>query len=190
MPPDYVYFDLETQRSANDVGGWGNKDQMGISVAVTYSTRLGRYIVYGEDRINELVEQLTKADLVIGYNHINFDYEVLMGHTILDLKSQVRSLDLMTDLERQLGHRLKLDSVASASLGTGKTAEGLQAIRWWQEYKSTSDVAPLMKIAEYCCFDVKVTKLVHEFGAQHGRVKYADRFNREQSVEVDWQLPA
>ena len=181
-----VYFDLETQRSANDVGGWGNKDKMGMSVGVTYSTALDKYTVFGENRVDDLVEQLTRADLVIGYNHISFDYEVLMGYTILDLKAQACSFDLMTDLEERLGHRLKLDSVASASLGTGKTAEGLQAIRWWQEYKASGDAAPLMNIAEYCCFDVKVTKLVHEFGCRHGHVKYGDRFGREQTVQVDW----
>lgn len=33
-----VYFDLETQRSISDVGGYANKDKLCISVAVTYST--------------------------------------------------------------------------------------------------------------------------------------------------------
>ncbi len=29
---DIVYFDLETQRTANDVGGWDKKDLMGMSL--------------------------------------------------------------------------------------------------------------------------------------------------------------
>ena len=36
---DIVYFDLETQRTANDAGGWDKKAAMGMSVGVTYSTR-------------------------------------------------------------------------------------------------------------------------------------------------------
>ena len=36
---DIVYSDLETQRSFGDVGGAANKDKMGISVGVAYSTR-------------------------------------------------------------------------------------------------------------------------------------------------------
>ena len=182
MAQDFVYFDLETQRSANDVGGWGNKDRMGMSIGVTYSTKTGQYHIYDEKSVDGLVDQLLKADLVIGYNHISFDYEVLQGYTILDLKSQIRSLDLMVELEKTLGHRPKLEAVAAASLGTGKTAEGTQAIIWWREGK-------IMEIAEYCCFDVKVTKLVHEFGADKGFVKYSNRFNQVQKVEVDW-LPA
>lgn len=155
---------------------------MGISVAVTFSTRTGKYRIFRQDNVQDLIKQLMAADLVVGYNHISFDYEVLMGHTILNLKEQCQSLDLMVDLERRLGHRLKLDAVASASLGTGKTADGLQAIRWWQEGK-------IMEIAEYCCYDVKATKLVHEFGARYGHVKYHDKFGRLHSVEVDWHLP-
>ena len=43
MARDVVYFDLETQRTANDAGGWGRKQEMGMSIGVTYSTALGEY---------------------------------------------------------------------------------------------------------------------------------------------------
>jgi len=180
MERDIVYFDLETRRTANDVGGWNNKGQMGISVAVTFSTKHNEYRIYQEHEVQDLIKQLLRADLVIGYNHISFDYEVLMGHTVMDLRDQIQSFDLMVDLEKRLGHRLKLDAVASATLGgLSKTADGLDAIRWWQQ-------GEIMKIAEYCCFDVKVTKCVHEYGVKHGHVKYLDRTKREQVVKVDW----
>ena len=82
---DIVYFDLETQRSFGDVGGAANKDKMGISVGVAYSTRTEQYHIFGEDETDDLVKMLTRADLVVGYNHIYFDYPVLQGYTILDL---------------------------------------------------------------------------------------------------------
>ncbi|MCB1208768.1 MAG: ribonuclease H-like domain-containing protein [Verrucomicrobiales bacterium] len=179
MPRDIVYFDLETRRTANDVGGWGNKHKMGVSVAVTYSTKLQEYLIYTEDEIADLVHQMVRADLVVGFNHISFDYEVLLGHTVFDFRDQLRSLDLLVELEQKLGHRLKLEAVAAATLGTGKTADGLEAIRWWQQGK-------MAEIAEYCCYDVKVTKCIHEYGAKHGHVKYHDRNGREQIVAVEW----
>ena len=181
MPPDIVYFDLETQRTANDVGGWDKKRDMGMSLGVTYSTRLGEYRIYPEKRADELVQQLIRADLVVGFNVINFDYEVLMAYTVLDLPHQCRTLDLLVDIEKKLGHRLGLDAVASASLGIGKTGDGLDAIRWWREGR-------LVEIAEYCCFDVKCTKLVHEYGAQHKKLHYVDRFRQKKSVAVEWTL--
>lgn len=181
MPGDIVFFDLETRRTANDVGGWGNKHKMGISVAVTFSTKLNEYMIYTEDEAGALIEQLKRADLVVGFNHIGFDYEVLMGHSIFDFRDQLRSLDMLIDLEKALGHRIKLDAVAAATLGAGKTADGLDALKWWQQ----GEVA---KIAEYCCYDVKVTKCVYEYGAKHGHVKYHDRNGREQTAQVKWEM--
>ena len=114
------------------------------------------------------------------------DSPVLQGYTILDLPNQTINLDMMIEIEQVLGHRLKLDSLASASLGTGKSADGLDALRWWQEYKKTGNKEPMMKIAEYCCYDVKVTKEVHEFGIKNGFLKYNDRNGNPTQVEVDW----
>jgi DEAD/DEAH box helicase domain-containing protein len=159
---------------------------MGISVAVTYSTARGGYRIYGESEVNELVAELVRADLVVGWNHVEFDYPVLQGYTVYDLPAQTVNLDMMLDLQDKLGFRLKLDAAASASLGTGKSADGLDALRWWQEYKKTGSNAPLMKIAEYCAFDVKVTKCVHEYAVANGHVKYHDRGGHLQEVAVAW----
>ena len=80
-----------------------------------------------------LIDQLRRADLVVGFNHISFDYGVLRGCSVSSSPTRLQSLDLMLDLEKKLGHRPKLDAVASATLGAGKTADGLEAIRWWQQ---------------------------------------------------------
>jgi DEAD/DEAH box helicase domain-containing protein len=173
-----IYFDLETQRTANDVGGWDKKSSMGISLGVTYSTESNQYEIFSEKRVSDLIDLLTRADLVVGFNSRRFDYEVLMGYTILDLPHHLPTLDLLEVVERAAGHRLSLDAVAQATLGVGKSGDGLDAIRWWREGK-------IMEIAKYCCFDVKVTKLVHEYALQHGELRYLDRFGRKQALKVD-----
>lgn len=180
MAKDIVYFDLETQRTANDVGGWDKKHQMGMSLGVIYSTATGEYEVFSEKRVEELVARLLRADLVVGYNVIRFDYEVLMGYTIHDLPSLLPTLDMLLPVEKKLGHRLSLDALAMGTFGYGKIAEGLDAIRWWREGK-------LMEIAQYCCFDVKVTRMVHEYGEEKGELFYMDRFARKQRVEINWR---
>ena len=177
-----IYFDLETHRTANDVGGWDKKSSMGISLGVTYSTASGTYEIFSEKRVPDLIALLTRADLVVGYNSRRFDYEVLMGYTILDLPHHLPTLDLLEVVEKAAGHRLSLDAVAQATLGVGKSGDGLDAIRWWREGK-------LMEIAEYCCFDVKVTKLVHEYAKEHGELNYMDRFGRKQTLKVDLNSP-
>jgi DEAD/DEAH box helicase domain-containing protein len=180
MSADVVYFDLETQRTANDAGGWDRKRDMGMSIGVTYSTKRCEYRIYTEKNVQDLIDQLVRADLVVGFNVVNFDYEVLMGYTILDLPDRCRTLDLLVELEKSLGHRVGLDAVATATLGVGKTGDGLDAIRWWREGR-------MVDIAEYCCFDVKCTKLVHEFGVEYRKLHYHDRFQKKQTVPVKWQ---
>ena len=174
-----VYFDLETQRTANDVGGWDRKRDMGMSLGVTYSTGLEEYRIYREARVDELVQQLLKADLVVGFNVINFDYEVLMGYTVLDLPHCLRTLDLLVDIEQRAGTKPKLDNIAQTTLGVGKTADGIDAIKWWRERR-------MLEIAEYCCYDVKVTRLVHEYGRENRELFYTDKFNRKQKLAVAW----
>ena len=182
-----VYFDLETQRSFGDVGGSMHKDKMQVSVAVTYSTTRGTYEIYAENEMEKLGEELVRADLVVGWNHMQFDYPVLQPYVFHTLAEQTINLDMMLELEKIVGFRLKLDSVASASLGTGKSADGLDALRWWQEHKKSGQFEPLRKIAEYCAYDVKVTKCVHEYALEHGLLKYDDKSGRIAEVIVDWK---
>ncbi len=173
-----VYFDLETQQSADEVGGWNNISKMRMSVGVTYSTARGDYKIYGEPQVNDLIAELQRADLVVGFNHLRFDYEVLHGYTAYDL-TQLPTLDMLVELQKTLGHRLSLDSIATATFGVEKTAEGLQAISWFKEGK-------LMEIAEYCCYDVKITKLVYEYGQQQRQLSYNNRFGKKMTVAVGW----
>jgi DEAD/DEAH box helicase domain-containing protein len=173
-----VYFDLETQKSADEVGGWDKISAMKMSVGVTYGTARGEYQIYGERDVDALIRDLQRADLVVGFNILRFDYEVLHGYTTLDL-CQLPTLDMLVYLADKLQHRLKLDSIATATFGVEKTAEGLQAIQWFKEGK-------LAEIAEYCCFDVKLTKLVHEYGVEHRQLHYTNRFGRKLTVPVQW----
>jgi hypothetical protein len=173
-----IYFDLETQRSADEVGGWDKINQMGMSVGVTYSSAKGEYTIYGEKQVGDLITELQRADLVVGFNNLRFDYEVLHGYTSFDLR-QLPTLDMLVKLSETLRHRLSLDSIATATFGVEKTAEGLQAIEWFKQGK-------LLEIAEYCCYDVKITKLVHEYGVQHRQLHYHNRFGKKLSVPVDW----
>src|SRR5947208_15248875 len=124
MPPGTVYFDLETQRTANDAGGRERKGDMRMSVGVIFSSATGRYEVFGEAQVNQLVERLRRADLVVGFNVLNFDYQVLMDYTILDLVAELPTADLMADMEKRVGHRLGLDAIAQATLGITKKVPG------------------------------------------------------------------
>ncbi|MDZ4789013.1 MAG: ribonuclease H-like domain-containing protein [Blastochloris sp.] len=181
MARNIVYFDLETQKSAQEVGGWGNIRDMKVAIGVTYSTARGGYEIYTENQVGELIKELQRADLVVGFNIIRFDYTVLEPYACFDF-SQVPSLDLMVSIEEKIGHRVGLDAVAEASMGINKTADGMEALKWWKQGR-------VAEIAEYCCYDVKATKLVHEYGANHGKIYFESNKTRlKQEVLVDWTL--
>jgi len=177
-PKNILYLDLETQKSAEEVGGWNKVREMRMSIGVTYSTARQEYRIYSEKEVDDLVRTLQRADLVVGFNNLGFDYEVLHYYTVLDLR-QIPTLDVLVELQKNLQHRLSLDAVAAATLGVEKTAEGMQAIRWFREGR-------LADIAEYCCYDVKITRLVHEYGAAHRQLYYRDRFGKKLTVTVAW----
>lgn len=174
-----VYFDLETQRGKNDVGGWQNARMMGMSIGVTYSTQRGGYRIYTENEVGELLTELQRADCVVGFNTHGFDFKVLSAYSVFDL-SQIASLDLIESVRQTLGKPIGLDALAQETLGIGKTGDGMDALRWWKEGK-------LAQIAEYCCYDVKVTRLLHEYGVAYGKVFYKNNItHKREPVAVQW----
>ena len=117
-PLRLVFFDLETQRSAQEVGGWHNAHLMRVALAVTFDTREGSYRSWYEADVAELIAHLKTADLVIGFNIVRFDYRVLRGYTDDDL-TRLASFDMLDAIHARLGYRLPLAHLAEETLGIG-----------------------------------------------------------------------
>jgi DEAD/DEAH box helicase domain-containing protein len=173
-----ITFDVETQYTADEVGGWSHIRDMRLAVAVTYDSVADVYRDYTEQDVDLLISTLRSADLVVGYNLLRFDYEVLRAYTN-DPLLDIQTVDMLRDLYRTMGWRPKLDNVAAATLGESKSADGLQAVRWFRK-------GQLDKVIAYCQRDVQVTWNVYEFGRRNGYVKYRDRRWREHMVPVRW----
>jgi DEAD/DEAH box helicase domain-containing protein len=167
-PATTVLFDLETLRSAEAVGGWGQAHRMGVALGVVCFLEEGRFEVYREDRVRDLAATLEAADLVVGYNVKGFDYKVLSGYTGVDYARKLPTLDLLEDLHRALGFRVGLDALARATLGTGKTADGLQCLQWVREGR-------LDLVEAYCRADVEVLRDIYLHGRREGCVRVPDR---------------
>jgi DEAD/DEAH box helicase domain-containing protein len=161
LPENYGVFDVETQLSAREVGGWHRADKMRISVAMLYVSTEDRFISFTEDRIEELIEWLFKLELVIGFNNKRFDNKVLSAYTGKSLAT-LPSLDILEEISAQLGYRLSLDRLAEHTLGIKKSGDGLQALKWFKQGR-------IQKIAEYCTKDVRITRdlFLHGFTEHH-----------------------
>ena len=99
-----LYFDLETQKSADEVGGWGNIHLMGLAVGVVWDSFEQKYFSYLESEASRLVEKLRMADLVVGFSVKKFNYAVLQPYADFDL-SEIATFDMLDDIKAKLNRR-------------------------------------------------------------------------------------
>ena len=171
-------FDLETQRSAAEVGGWHRADRMGVSCGVIYDSQKDVFNEYRENQISRVIADLKKFELIVGFNIKRFDYLVLKGYSDFDFKT-LNTLDILEDIHHHLGFRLSLAHVAQETLGTTKTGDGLQALKWWKEGR-------IREIIDYCKMDVKLTRDLYLFGRQNGYLIFRNRDQKQVRIPVDW----
>jgi len=178
MRGDKIVLDLETQKTFDEVGGRNYEDLL-ISVVGVYRYETDSYECYLEKELHLLENLLIDCPLVIGFNHRKFDLPVLQRYVQVDT-TQIPLLDLMEDIYNRIGHRVSLDSVAQATLKTGKTGHGLDAIDYYRQ-------GEWEKLKQYCLNDVKITRGVYEYGRQNGHVYYLTRDGTDRrSVRVEW----
>jgi DEAD/DEAH box helicase domain-containing protein len=178
--PRVLYFDLETQKSAADVGGWGNTHLMKLAVGVVWDSLEQKHFSYLENEADRLVAKLRMADLVVGFNVIGFDYPVLQPYARdFDLQ-EITTFDMLVDVKRLLNHRLSLYHLAQNTLNAEKSADGLVSLQWYKEGK-------IDKIVEYCKQDVEITRDLFLYGESNGHVIYKTRSGTVKELKVDWK---
>ncbi len=163
-----IVLDLETQKSFDDVGGRGKNHLLKISVCGIYDYTTDKYQIYREHEIPKLASLLQTADQIIGYNIKDFDFEVLRPYLNFNIDN-VPYLDLLEEIAKAIGHRIKLEDVAQATLGKGKSGSGLDALLYFKQGRW--DV-----LEKYCLDDVKVTKQVYDYVLKNGKLLYKDFF--------------
>jgi DEAD/DEAH box helicase domain-containing protein len=157
-----IVFDIETQNTFSDVNNDFSK--LKISCVSIYKYSDDKYESFEEHELGRLWPILEKADRLIGYNIEHFDLPVMNNYYPGNLL-EFHYLDIMKEVKNNVGFRLKLNDIAMATLDIQKSAEGLQAIRWWKEGK-------IDEIKKYCEQDVRVTKEIYEFGKANKQLFY------------------
>ncbi len=178
-----VVLDIETQNTFDEVGGYFT-DKLKVSLVGVYFYETNTYESFLEPELPKLFSRLERSGRIIGFNSIGFDMPVLnnyYGGNLLNLPQ----LDILKEIEKGIGFRLKLDSVAQSTLGTKKSGHGLQAVQWWKE-------GNIEAIREYCLQDVKVTMEVYEYGLKNGFLLFDDRSGERKAIPVDFKanIPA
>ncbi len=169
MAANKIVFDLETQKAFDEVGGAGKNHLLKISVLGLYSYSDDKYYCFTEDQIYRVGEMFLEADQIIGFNIKHFDYEVLKPYVSFDPHG-LPTLDILKEVEKLIGHRIRLDNLASTTLGIGKNGDGLEAIRLFKQGR-------IDELKKYCLNDVKITKEIYDYAQKYGKLLYKDYFD-------------
>mgnify|MGYP002133386361 FL=1 len=175
-----LVFDVETKKAFDEVGGY-YPEKLGVSIIGTYwrDEETEEYVGYREDNFSPFWRKLEKADLVVGFNILNFDYATLKPYYSGSFE-QFPSLDIMVEMEKHLGHRVSLDAVAKETLGEQKNGHGLDAIRYYHDGDWES-------LEKYCLQDVKVTKDIYDYGVANKVLKFKNKWNNLIEVPVNFE---
>ena len=158
----HIFFDAETTGFLPDGRVTclvtNHKDRSKV-----WATRDGddAYALMDDGCIAELVTFMeTEGDggrAVVSYNGSSFDFQMLCNQTAdAALKHRIETLarnhiDLHLVCIRARGHRMKMDGLAKASLGTQKTGTGANAVALWEAKEYA-------KLFEYCTNDVLILR--------------------------------
>ena len=184
---DKLVFDIETKNTFDDVGGRDHLKDIEVSIVCAYSYDQDKYFSFFENEL-EAFGEMARRSLLVGFSSKRFDALILEKHYAFNI-SALPHFDILDEIENSLGRRVSLDVLAKANLGDGggKTASGLDAVRFYRE-------GQLDLLKEYCLQDVKVTKEVFDLIRKQGYLwipqKYQAQMIKLPIVYVEKEAPA
>lgn len=160
-----ITFDIESI-SNSMVRGRVDVNEQELIVVAIHDSETNEYSAYYKEELPKLWPILERADMLIGFNSDTFDIPLLNRYYPGDL-THIRSLDLLAEIQKVLGKRVRLQSIAEATLKKGKSGDGLKAGDWWREGKKE-------KVRDYCIADVRLTRELYDYALKHKTLKYKD----------------
>ncbi|OHA94132.1 MAG: hypothetical protein A3E02_01095 [Candidatus Zambryskibacteria bacterium RIFCSPHIGHO2_12_FULL_38_34] len=177
-----IVFDIETSNIFQDVGS-NNPADLSISIVGVYEYENDKYSTFTQEEFGKLWPILENADMFITFNGDHFDIPLLNKYYPGDLL-KIKSLDLLKEMHKSAGRRMKLDQIAEGTFGKPKGGNGLDAIKWWKN-------GEVDKVKKYCLEDVRITKDVYEYALKEGKLifKEGPNLNEVKLDTSDWETP-
>lgn len=175
-----VVFDIETSNIFQEVGS-NNPADLSISVVGLYEYETDVYQTFLQEDFPKLWPILENVDMLITFNGDHFDIPLLDKYYSGSL-FKIKSLDILKEMQKSAGRRMKLDQIAEGTLGVNKSGHGLDAIKWWRE-------GEIDKVKKYCLDDVRITKDVYEYALKNGKLifKEGPNLNTVKLDTTDWE---
>lgn len=175
-----VVFDCEIKNVVDGkIVRWSDFHLMGHAVSCLYDYRSGNYGIFMLDNVDEMINRINEADLVVAFNNKGFDNKLLLGDPSITVKLRPdidnNCYDMLEVTRRSVGWRggrfpsgMKLDDHLSAMFGADgmKSGDGAEAPALWQQKK-------LGKLCSYVIRDVNREKALFEAAWYDGVFKTA-----------------
>lgn len=177
-----IVFDIETSNIFQEVGS-NNPADLSISVVGIYEYESNLYNTFLVEEFNKLWPIIENTDQFITFNGDHFDIPLLNKYYSGDL-FKIKSVDLLKEMQKSAGRRMKLDQIAEGTLGVNKSGHGLDAIKWWRD-------GEIEKVKKYCLDDVRITKDLYEYALKEGKLifKEGPNLNEVKLDTNDWETP-
>jgi DEAD/DEAH box helicase domain-containing protein len=177
-----ITFDIESI-SNSAVRGRVDVNEQELTVVAIHDSTTDEYTSYTREELPNLWPILESANLLIGFNSNNFDIPLLNRYYPGDL-TRMPSLDLLEEVQKALGRRIRLQSLGEATLKKGKSGDGLIAQEWWR-------AGDYEKVRKYCIEDVRLTRALYDYAKKNGVLKYKDlRTIRDIKLDTSqWEKP-
>lgn len=175
-----IVFDVETREFFSDVGSNDPVD-LSISVVGIYDSATDKYDSFLQEDLQRLWPIIESADMLVTFNGDHFDIPLLNKYYHGDL-FKIKSLDLLKEMQKSAGRRMKLDQIAEGTLGINKSGHGLEAVNWWRS-------GEIDKIIKYCLDDVRITKELYDYARRNGKLifKEGPKMNEVKLDTSNWE---
>ncbi len=177
-----VVFDVETKKAFDEVGGFF-PEKLGVSVSGVWYGKEGTEGTlrgFREEEFGEMFKIFESADRIVGFNSIDFDMAALKPYYLGDLL-KLPNFDILQEVEKKVGHRVKLDSIAKETLGIQKGGNGLDAIAYFHE-------GNWEKLTKYCLQDVEITRDLYLHVLKTGELRFKNKWNELVTVGLDFKM--
>jgi hypothetical protein len=175
-----IILDIETQ---DIIPADRRLDALRISIAGVLQQEEMRF--FSEEQIMDLFLLLDETDLIVGHNLLHFDYKILQRYAQFDVCARYRekTFDIFSILLQKTDRPIGLNDLAIRNLGVGKSGEGVDAPRLFQE-------GMIEELKEYLAQDLRITAGVFKHIQEHSKLKYGHIVYKEIiEREVDIKPP-
>ena len=171
----FIIYDIETQTLIKK--GLPIAD-MKVSVLGWYNSLDKEIKVVNEQDIPEFLNEVKETNLLVGFNSISFDNTIMRKYDPDRIIDTTPHFDIMKEAQKVLGHRVSLDSIARATLGSKKTGHGSKAPFLFQN-------GQIDELIEYLKMDVKLTKDIFVTAVKSGSLKFEEKRPPHEHIEFD-----